>query len=117
MATVLLVEDNDDVREMMSLALQLAGNGVLTASNGSEALRVLAERPPPCLILLDLMMPVMDGWELRAALRRDPTLSRIPVVVISALTEDMARRLGATGYLPKPVDIDQLLQVVCDLCA
>lgn len=117
MATVLLVEDNDDVREMMSLALQLSGNVVITASNGREALTILRDRPPPCVILLDLMMPVMNGWELRAALRADPRLSRVPVIVVSALSGEMAERIGAAEYIPKPVDIDRLLQVVCDYCA
>ena len=117
MATVLLVEDNDDVREMMALALQLAGNAVITAANGREALSSLRDRPPPCVILLDLMMPVMNGWEFRAVLQADPQLSRVPVIVISALTEDMARRLGAADYLPKPVDLDRLLEAVCEHCA
>jgi CheY-like chemotaxis protein len=116
MATVLLVEDNDDVREMMAVALQLAGNKVLAAANGQEALRVLAEQPAPCLILLDLMMPVMDGWELRRILKEDDHLSGIPVVVVSAMAEEMASRLGATAFLPKPIDIDRLLNVVCEYC-
>ena len=116
MATVLLVEDNDDVREMMALALQIAGNRVMTAANGREALSLLHDRPAPCLIILDLMMPIMSGWELRAALQQDPALSTIPVVVISALAEEMAERMGATQYLPKPVDIDRLIAVVCEHC-
>jgi CheY-like chemotaxis protein len=116
MSTVLLVEDNDDVREMMTLALQLAGNRVVTAANGREALHLLHERPPPCVILLDLMMPVMDGWEFGAAVRRDSRLSDIPIVVVSALTEEMADHLGAADYLPKPIDIERLLEVVCEHC-
>jgi CheY-like chemotaxis protein len=115
MPTVLLVEDNDDVREMMSTALQLAGTRVVTAANGREALAVL-ERTHPCVIVLDLMMPVMNGWELRAALKRDPSLSAIPVIVVSALTEDLVARMGATEYLEKPVDIDRLIETVCELC-
>jgi len=115
MTTVLLVEDNDDVRDMMSTALQLAGKRVLTAANGREALAVLA-RTQPCVIILDLMMPVMNGWELRAALKRDPSLSTIPVIVVSALTEELVSRIGATEYLEKPVDIDRLIETVCELC-
>ena len=116
MATVLLVEDNDDVREMMSVALQLAGITVLAAGNGREALDQLEAAEAPCLILLDLMMPVMDGWELREALSANPHYSEIPVVVVSAMTEDTAARLGAIAYLPKPVDIDRMLDVVCEYC-
>ena len=116
MATILLVEDNDDVREMMLVALQLEGHAVWTARNGSEALEVLKDRPAPCLILMDLMMPVMNGWELRKALKADPKFSEIPTVVISAVTPDVATRLSATEYLAKPVDIDRLLGLVCEHC-
>lgn len=116
MATVLLVEDNEDVRDMMSMALQLVGHRVLAARHGRDALELLGDHPSPCLILLDLMMPVMDGWELRALLRRDPRFAKIPVVVVSALTTETAARLGAAAYLPKPIDVDQLLEVVCEHC-
>ena len=112
----MLVEDSIDIREMMAAALELAGMRVLTAANGRAALTLLHELPPPCLILLDLMMPVMDGWELGAALKRDPRLSAVPVIVVSALSRDMASDVGATAYLPKPIDIDQLLEVVCEHC-
>ena len=116
MATILLVEDNDDVREMMAVALELGGHTVWAATNGRDALAMLRERPRPCLILLDLMMPVMNGWELRAALRADRRLADIPVVVVSAVTADIAHRLNGAEYVPKPVDIDHLLDIVCDYC-
>ena len=116
MATVLLVEDNDDVREMMSLVLQLAGNQVIEASNGREALSLLQAGGRPCVILLDLMMPVMSGWELGAALAEDRALSAIPVIVLSALGEDTTLRPWAAGKLPKPVDIDKLIDVVSSFC-
>jgi CheY-like chemotaxis protein len=118
MATILLVEDNDDVREMMALALELAGHVVWLAANGRDALARLNEDGPlPCLILMDLMMPVMNGWELRAALRGDPRLAGIPVVVVSALNAELAQRVPGTEFLPKPVDIDRLLDIVCDYCS
>lgn len=116
MATVLLVEDNDDVREMMGLALELDGHSVHAATNGRDALSTLNEGLRPCLILMDLMMPVMNGWELRAALTSDPALRDIPVVVVSAVTTDIAQRLKDTAYVPKPVDIDRLLEMVCQYC-
>jgi CheY-like chemotaxis protein len=114
--TVLLVEDNDDVREMMSVALELSGITVLAAANGREALDLLDASPAPCVVLLDLMMPVMDGWELRAALNAHPEYAAIPVVIVSAMTEDTAAKLGAAAYLPKPVDIDRMLDIVCEHC-
>lgn len=116
MATLLLVEDNDDVREMMALALQLDGHTVHAVANGREALASLKDGVEPCLILMDLMMPVMNGWEFRAALQQDPALREIPVVVVSALSADAAQRLPGTAYVSKPVDIDRLLETVCEYC-
>jgi CheY-like chemotaxis protein len=116
MATILLVEDNDDIREMMGVALQLNGHEVWPASNGQAALEILRNRRPPSLILLDLMMPVMNGWEFRIALDADPLLSNIPVVVVSALGSELAGLLSNAEVVPKPVDIDRLLHVVCECC-
>jgi CheY-like chemotaxis protein len=116
MAAILLVEDNDDVRDMMSLALGFDGHSVQAAANGREALELLRTGPRPCLILMDLMMPVMNGWELRAALQKEPAWRDIPVVVISAVNPERADRLHDTAYVPKPVDIDNLLDMVCAYC-
>jgi CheY-like chemotaxis protein len=117
MATVLVVEDNDDVREMMAVTLQLEGHEVITAANGREALETLRRGAEPCVILLDLMMPVMNGWEFRAALDADPDLKSLPVVVISAAGREVLESAHAAAYLPKPIDIDALLDVVCGICA
>ena len=114
MRTVLLVEDHPDVRDMMSLALQFSGHHVLTASNGRDALQRLHEERP-CVILLDLMMPVMDGWQFCAALEKDTSLRHVPLIVISALP-DMASRIPAAAHLSKPVDIDRMLELVDSLC-
>ena len=113
-STVLLVEDHPDVRDMMTLALQFAGHRVVTAANGHEALELL-RRECPCVILLDLMMPVMDGWQFRAALEKNSAARKVPLVVISALT-DAAARIPAAAHLSKPVDIDQMLELVERLC-
>ena len=114
---VLVVEDNEDIREMMALALQLAGACVACASNGREALAILKARPAPNLILLDLMMPVMNGWELSAALERDEVLSKVPIVVISAMGEAGAAGLHPAEFIAKPVDLDHLIDVVSEHCS
>jgi CheY-like chemotaxis protein len=116
MADILVVEDNDDVREMMALTLELEGHKVATAVNGLDALAKLHHGTKPSLILLDLMMPVMNGWDFRRALAREPDLRDVPVVVVSAATGDMMRRTEAAAYLPKPLDMDELLHVVGDVC-
>jgi CheY-like chemotaxis protein len=115
---VLVVEDDPDIQQVLRFALEMAGYPVTTADNGVEALRQLKAATPPCLILLDLMMPVMDGWQFRAAQQQDPALAAIPVVVISAdgRTPQKAVSIGAAGYLTKPVDFDRLVEVVQRYC-
>jgi CheY-like chemotaxis protein len=117
MATVLLVEDNVDVREMMATALELDGHQVQTPGNGWEALHALKGGLRPCVILLDLMMPVMDGWAFRAELESTPAFASIPVIVVSALGGDLLNRVRAAAYVSKPVDIDRLLAIVCEKCS
>ena len=117
MATVLLVEDNVDVREMMATALELDGHRVRTAANGWEALRLLENGVRPCVILLDLMMPVMDGWAFRAELENKPAFAAIPVIVVSAVGGTVLDRVRAAAYVSKPVDIDRLLEIVCEKCS
>ena len=116
MANILVVEDNDDVREMMAVTLELEGHDVSTARNGRDALCKLRAGDKPCVILLDLMMPVMNGWEFRQAIDRDPALKSVPVVVISAATAELVNRTDAAAYLAKPLDMDQLLDVVGGFC-
>jgi CheY-like chemotaxis protein len=104
--TVLIVDDSPHVRDTLGLVFQLYGFGVGTAADGREALDYLHRYPPPCLIVLDLMMPGMDGRQFRAAQLRDPALAQIPVVVCSALADrtDPADFAGVRGLLTKPVD-------------
>ena len=106
--SVLLVDDDDDVLESMALVLRDEGYQVETASNGKEALERLDRFPAPGVMLLDLMMPVMNGWMTLDALRtrRDPP----PVVVVSAGVPPPPA--GALDYLPKPVDLEALLAKV-----
>lgn len=113
-AGILLVEDDTDLREALAEFLADEGFGpVDTAANGAEALRKLHDGPPPGVILLDLMMPVMDGWAFRRAQLADSQLAPIPVVVLSAA--DSLPDVSAS--LRKPVDLDALSGVLRRLLA
>lgn len=114
---VLIVEDDADLREMMAQLLSLEGFEAFTVANGREALQYLSSRPTPDVILLDLMMPVMDGWEFRRQQQQDPELARVPVVVLSALDQSRAVDLQAQAFLKKPLDFDRLLALVRKYCA
>jgi len=116
--TVLIVEDDFDIRDALVQVLRDEGYGVAAASNGAAGLELLRDHGQVGLILLDLRMPVMDGWEFRATQRRDPTLSEIPVVVLSADhgAERSAQSLQVDGFLQKPVELDALLTLVQRHC-
>lgn len=112
--TILVVDDNDDIRNMVAEALTLVGFGVSTASNGKVALeQVQVTRPD--LIVLDLKMPVMTGWQFMEAQRGDPELATIPVVVVTAVPD--AHPAGAAALIRKPFGLDKLLATVGRLCA
>lgn len=116
--TLLVVEDDPSVRETLSELLQLEGYRVVEACHGGEALARLREGLQPCLILLDLMMPVMNGWEFRVLQAGDPDLAGIPVVVLSA-TRNLRESLPPVrpaGFLCKPVEYDTLLATVREYC-
>jgi CheY-like chemotaxis protein len=112
--TVLVVEDDFDLCDALVPILEYEGHRVVSAANGREALDRLQTMPRPSVILLDLMMPVMDGEQFRAEQLRDPSLASIPVVVLSAhaQAEERAARIGAVACLRKPLDIDVLLDQV-----
>ena len=109
MAAVLVVDDEVDIREAVAEVLADEGYEVHAAGDGAEALRK-ARSVHPSLVLLDLMMPGMNGWEFRAAQASDPELRQIPVVVLSALGK--VAGLDANGYIQKPFDLDELLSAV-----
>src|SRR5213593_2710780 len=113
---VLIVEDDADLREMMAQLVALEGYEAHTASNGREALDYLRHSQRPELILLDLMMPVMDGWEFRREQRKDPAIADVPVVVLSALDPSRGADIGAVEFLKKPLDFDRLLTLVRQYC-
>jgi CheY-like chemotaxis protein len=114
---ILLVEDDVAIRETVADVLECEGFAVTCAANGEEALRRLGDGSSrPGVILLDLMMPVMDGWAFRSAQRSDPRISGIPVVVLSAGAEGSLASLAPDAYLPKPFELDRLLDVVGRYC-
>lgn len=114
----MIVEDDRAVRETIQDVLEGDGFRVTQAANGREALDHL-RRGLPRVILLDLMMPVMDGWQFRDELQRDPTYASIPVVVMSADAglERKVARMEAAAVLQKPVTLDRLLETVRRFCA
>jgi CheY-like chemotaxis protein len=113
---VLIVEDDEDLREMMAQLLTLEGFHAATVANGREALEYLHEAGTPEVILLDLMMPVMDGWEFRRQQQADPALAPVPVIVLSAVDQGRASSLDADAFLKKPLDFDRLLTLVRTYC-
>jgi CheY-like chemotaxis protein len=116
---VLVVDDDPDIRETVIEVLEENGHRALGAANGKEALaRLRASDELPCLILLDLMMPTMNGQEFRAEQLKDPALKPIPVIVISAFRDaaEKAAELDAAGHLDKPVHLDELITLVDQFC-
>jgi CheY-like chemotaxis protein len=115
---VLVVDDNADLRESLAMLLQANGYAAELAADGCEALSKLREDPRFSLVLLDLRMPRMNGWELRQELLKDWRLSSIPVVIMSA-TEEMdagPRAMKVACRLRKPVPIDALKRVLQRFC-
>lgn len=116
---VLIVEDDRAISDALSDLLESEGYSVKCAFNGQEGIDALNSLDhPPCVILLDLMMPVKDGFQFRIEQLKIPTFSEVPVVVMSAdgnIREKKAR-IGAAEYIKKPVDIDTYLNVVKRFC-
>jgi len=107
---ILLVEDDDILRGAMKMVLQWEGYRVACAGDGRQALDFLRAGGRPALILLDVMLPGLDGWQFRQQQRRDPDLAKIPVVVVSAL--DAADCPDADAHVRKPFPIEELLEAV-----
>jgi CheY-like chemotaxis protein len=111
--TVLVVEDDPDIRDIVQDLLESEGYDVVPASHGRQALEFLAgvkKHAKPALVILDMMMPLVDGREVLQAMQRDADLASIPVLVISAIAREKPE--GATAFLTKPVSLDKLFEAV-----
>lgn len=114
--SVLIVDDSPDIRGLLRQALEMEGFVVHQAENGMIAQSKLAGGMQPCLVLLDLMMPVMDGRAFLNWKNQQPEYDSIPVIVISAKGGDLSLA-GAKGFLRKPLDLNDLFQVVEGYCS
>jgi len=112
-AKILIVDDDESLRELLRMHLAAAGYEVSTAPDAISA-GYLVLKNPPDLIVSDISMPYMDGFEFVAALKSDPTLPNIPVIFLTSVEdgEGRGKELGAVGYLTKPVRADRLLELV-----
>jgi CheY-like chemotaxis protein len=113
---VLVVDDDEDFRAVLSEILGARGYDVHTAADGGEALALLRAGLSPSIILLDLRMPGMSGWQFRREQRRDPELADIPVLVLSGGSpQHVSSTLGSIDMLPKPIDLDDLTAMISRL--
>jgi CheY-like chemotaxis protein len=111
-STILLAEDDLDIRDIVQELLEEKGYDVIPARTGKQALDFLSMDPrsPPDIVILDLMMPIVTGWQVLEVIQHDPALSKIPVVVLTAASQD--RPSGVAAFLRKPFRIEALLEVV-----
>jgi CheY-like chemotaxis protein len=112
--TILLVEDDAAIRDAMTLVLGVEGYEVIGAADGAEGLGYLRSHSPPCVILLDLRTPGMDGWKFREEQLKDPAICKIPVIVVSGADNVKAEAAScrAAGYIQKPIDAATLISTV-----
>jgi CheY-like chemotaxis protein len=110
--TLMVVEDDSDLRETVCSALEDAGMSCVGARNGADALSRLRGGLNPDLIMLDLMMPVMNGWAFREEQKKDPRLAAIPVIVVSAFPNLETDTADGCSYLRKPMELDALLAAI-----
>lgn len=113
---ILVVDDEADIRTLLAEVLEGEGYSVATAANGMEALQSLRSSSPPCVILLDLMMPVMDGYGFCAERERDPDLAALPVIVITAGSDVRRTDLHARAILGKPLQLPRLMDEIRQCC-
>lgn len=116
--TLLVVDDEPAIRVLLSDLLAETGHHVYTVPDGGEALDTLRSGPPPCAVILDLMLPRVNGWQVLGELQADPRLAQIPVIVLSAHSDAaaVARQYGVDAALSKPFDPAELLDAVQAHC-
>jgi CheY-like chemotaxis protein len=112
--TLLIVEDEEDLREMLRDALERRGFHVATASNGKEALDLLPQIDHICLVLLDLFMPEMNGWDFFDALKAKKEFEQVPVIITTSAPNRAP--VGATRVMQKPLSLDRILSTVQEFC-
>lgn len=112
---ILVVDDDDDIRQTLREVLEDEGYRVLEAANGQEALTHLRQPAPVCMVLLDLMMPIMDGWAFRQAQLSDPGIATVPVIAITASGRTEGT-LPGVQILKKPLHVDTVLEAVAARC-
>jgi CheY-like chemotaxis protein len=113
---ILVVEDDENLRDSLSEALELEGYAAVCVENGKAALSHLTGGARPCMILLDLMMPVMDGWTFRQEMLKDQTLAEIPVIVMTAATPARAASIASEAILYKPLHMGDVMDLVQQHC-
>jgi len=117
-AKILVVDDDPSSLELIEAMLVPNGYEIITANDGSKAVAIIVEKKPD-LILLDIMMPGLDGYSTLAKIKGNKTISKIPVVMLTAmgfqLNKELALRFGAVGYITKPVDLAELLKTISRL--
>ena len=118
MNVVLVVEDNEEIREVLEVMIRADGTRVESAGDGAQGLERASREPYPCLILLDLKMPVMDGLQFLERRNADPEVARIPVIMLtgSVELEGRERELNLQGFVKKPFDPDVLSRMVHQYC-
>lgn len=111
---VLVVDDEEMNLIVLSKILQRAGYEVATATNGQEAIDRSRRTPQPKIILMDLMMPLMSGWDATQEIKKDQSLAKIPVVAVTALSNEREATLafGFDGFCPKPIDFNELIKMI-----
>lgn len=113
--SILIVEDDIDIRSALVQILRLEGHNTAEAANGKEALEYIRNNPRPCMVLLDMMMPVMGGRQFLDIFKDEPESSKVPVVIISAIA-DRVDTSGAKEFIKKPMEVSKLLEVVAKYC-
>lgn len=114
-SSILVVEDDLDIRRALVEILHMEGHTTAEASNGKEALEYIKNNPKPCMVLLDMMMPIMTGRQFLDIFKDAPESADVPVVIISAVA-DRIDTTGAKEFIKKPLEVSKLLEVVAKYC-